>query len=58
MRVIIDTDLCDNTGCCEMVCPEDVFERVEERTHVINAAACTNCWVCVDNCVSSAINIE
>jgi NAD-dependent dihydropyrimidine dehydrogenase PreA subunit len=58
MRVIIDNDLCENTGCCEMVCPEDVFESGKGRMHVVNAAACTNCWICVDSCVSGAINID
>ena len=23
MSVTIDVDLCENTGCCEMVCPEE-----------------------------------
>ena len=58
MRVTIDYDLCESTGCCEMVCPEDVFERADGRTTVINSSACTNCWICVDNCVASAIEID
>ena len=26
MKVLIDPDLCENSGCCASVCPEDVFE--------------------------------
>lgn len=58
MNVRIDYDLCESTGCCAMVCPEDVFERTDGKTTVVDAAACTNCWICVDNCVASAIEIE
>lgn len=57
MRVVIDRDLCENTGCCEMVCPEDVFERVHGNTSVAKPEACTGCWICVDNCVAGAIDI-
>lgn len=58
MRVMIDYEQCENSGTCAMVCPEDVFDREEQRTVVVNPAACTNCWICVDNCVSAAIEIE
>jgi len=58
LRVKIDYDLCENTGCCESVCPEDVFEIDRGRTLVVNPAACTNCWFCVDNCVSNAVEID
>jgi len=55
---MIDYEQCENSGTCAMVCPEDVFDREEQRTVVVNPAACTNCWICVDNCVSAAIEIE
>ena len=58
MRVRIDDDLCERTGCCAMVCPENVLEFDRAQPRVINAAACTNCWLCVDNCVSGAIEID
>ena len=58
MRIIIDNDLCESTGCCEMVCAEDVFERSGGRTRVVNAAACTACWICVDNCVTGAVTVD
>ena len=58
MVVTIDYDLCEATGVCAEVCPEDVLEHDNGRTNVINAAACTRCWICVDNCVSGAIEID
>ncbi len=58
MRVLIDENLCENTACCVDVCPEDVFEQGQKRTIVVNAPACTNCWICVDNCIGGAINID
>ncbi len=58
MKVLIDPDLCENSGCCATVCPESVFELVDGRINVINAPACTNCWICVDNCVAGAIAVD
>ena len=58
MAVIIDQELCESTGCCEMVCPEDVLEHTNGTTIVINPIACTECWLCVDNCVAGAVEVD
>ncbi len=58
MAVSIDHDLCENTGCCEAVCPEDVLEHENGRTTIIDQQKCTSCWVCVDNCVAGAITVD
>ena len=57
-RVRIDYDICESTGCCAMVCPEDVLAHDKGKTRIINVVACTSCWICVDNCVSGAIEID
>ena len=58
-RVVIriDYDLCEATGVCAEVCPETVLEHVNGHTSVINADKCTECWLCVENCISGAIEI-
>lgn len=53
----IDFDLCEATGVCVEICPEDVLEEVDGSPRVIKAEACTECWLCVENCVSGAIEI-
>lgn len=58
MAIRIDYDSCDNAATCEAVCPEDVFEVGVGKVTIINARACTECWVCVDNCTSGAIEID
>ena len=55
--VRIDYDLCEATGVCAEVCPEDVLEHVNGNTRVIAPQKCTECWLCVENCVSGAIEI-
>ena len=58
MPVTIDLDLCESSGVCALVCPEDVFEHENGSTSVVNPAACVRCWTCVENCVSGAIEID
>jgi NAD-dependent dihydropyrimidine dehydrogenase PreA subunit len=56
--VIIDYDLCEASGVCESVCPDEVFENQNGRTEVVNAQACSLCWKCVENCSSGAIELD
>jgi NAD-dependent dihydropyrimidine dehydrogenase PreA subunit len=58
MAIRIDRDLCEATGVCSMVCPEDVLEHVDGKPVIVAAQACTNCWICVENCASGAIEID
>jgi Fe-S-cluster-containing hydrogenase component 2 len=56
--VRIDAEVCEATGVCAQVCPEDVFEHEDGVTRVVQAQACTECWTCVENCASGAIEID
>lgn len=58
MAITIDHDLCETTGACAMVCPEDVIELVDGKPIIVNALGCTNCWICVENCPSGAIELD
>ena len=58
MGISIDTDRCESTGVCAMVCPEDVIEIRESRPVVLNNMACTSCWKCAESCISSAIEVD
>ena len=43
---------------CVAVCPEDVLEQENGHTTIVDAQACISCWICVDNCVSGAIEVD
>jgi len=58
MAVHIDVDLCENTGCCSAVCPEDVLAVEDGRTQIVDQQKCTSCWICVDNCIAGAIDVD
>lgn len=58
MALSIDYDLCENSGACVLVCPEEVLEQENGHTTIVDSQACTSCWICVDNCVSGAIEID
>lgn len=53
----IDHDICDSTGACVLVCPEDVIESRNGMSTVAKPEACTECWLCVENCPSAAIEM-
>jgi ferredoxin len=55
--VRIDYDLCENSGVCVQVCPEDVIETRAGHSVIVQPAKCTECWICVENCASGAVEI-
>jgi NAD-dependent dihydropyrimidine dehydrogenase PreA subunit len=58
MAITIDQDLCEGAGTCAVVCPEDVLEFKDGRPIILNNMACTNCYICVENCASGAIEVD
>jgi NAD-dependent dihydropyrimidine dehydrogenase PreA subunit len=57
VAIRIDYDLCDETAACAMVCPEEVIEIANGHSTIVKPEACTECWICVENCPSGAIEI-
>jgi NAD-dependent dihydropyrimidine dehydrogenase PreA subunit len=58
VAISIDHELCESSGVCEQVCPEDVFEIEDGKTRVVQPKQCTECWICVEHCVAGAIEID
>jgi Fe-S-cluster-containing hydrogenase component 2 len=55
--VHINYDLCENSSVCAQVCPEDVIETRNGQSVIVRAHKCTECWICVENCASGAVEI-
>jgi NAD-dependent dihydropyrimidine dehydrogenase PreA subunit len=58
MAISIDYDLCEASGACAAVCPEDVLEHVNGQTSILRPEACIACWLCVEQCVAGAIQLD
>lgn len=55
ITIEIDEDRCIKSGECINVCPTNVFELVEGKSHAIHADECIECCACVDACPTKAI---
>jgi len=58
MPITIDANLCEETGACAMVCPEDVISIQDSKPVIVNNPACTSCWKCAEACPSGAIDVD
>ncbi len=56
--VKIEEVVCEYSGFCMDVCPEDVFAMKKGRIVVQNPDECTECWLCVQNCPTGAVTID
>ncbi len=62
MSVYINTDICNGClkrqeGCCEEVCPGDLFYRKEGKAVIREPADCWDCFACVKACPRSALSV-
>jgi len=55
---IVDEAKCAGCEECVEVCPVDVFEMQDGKTHAVNAEECLGCESCVEVCEEDAITIE
>ena len=54
----VDLEKCTGCGTCADVCPNEVFEIVDEKSQVTRPDDCTACEQCVMECPEEAITLE
>ncbi|MBA7520376.1 Ferredoxin-2 [subsurface metagenome] len=55
---IVDESCCVGCGACVDVCPEDVYELIDDIAKTVNKDNCTDCGLCIDECPSECIDFE
>ncbi|KCZ70988.1 NADH:ubiquinone oxidoreductase chain I-like protein [Candidatus Methanoperedens nitroreducens] len=55
VTIEIDEDKCIGAGECVNVCPTNVFDLVEGKSHATRVEDCIECCACVDACPTKAI---
>ena len=63
MSVRIDKNLCNGCGgrpegCCEEICPGDLFFREDGKAALREPSDCWDCFSCVKACPQSALSVE
>ena len=63
MSVRIDYDKCNGCakrpeGCCEEICPGDLFYRAKGKAVLREPSDCWDCFACVKACPRSALSVE
>ena len=53
----IEMDKCTGCGNCVDVCPSDVFEMKDDKSHVVRPEECVECETCVSECPEEAITL-
>jgi len=53
----VDKEKCTGCGTCVSVCPQEVFELRDGKSHVVRPENCVECNSCVDNCPMEAIKL-
>jgi len=54
----VDLEKCTGCGTCADVCPNEVFEIMDEKSQVARPDDCTACEQCVMECPEEAITLE
>ncbi|MCL6446628.1 MAG: 4Fe-4S binding protein [Armatimonadetes bacterium] len=54
----VDLEKCTGCGTCADVCPNEVFEIVDDKSQVIHPDDCTACEQCMMECPEEAITLE
>ena len=63
MSVRLDVDMCNgcpkrHEGCCEEICPGDLFYRKDGKAVLREPSDCWDCFACVKACPRSALSVE
>ncbi|MCU0594062.1 MAG: 4Fe-4S binding protein [Desulfobacterota bacterium] len=56
-EVTVDQDKCEGCEECVEVCPVDVYEMQDGKSHPVNAEECLGCESCVEVCDQEAISV-
>lgn len=54
----LNSDACIGCALCLEVCPHQVFELRDKKSHIVLTNDCMECGACAINCPTSAINVD
>jgi NAD-dependent dihydropyrimidine dehydrogenase PreA subunit len=56
-EISVDADKCIGCGECVDICPEEVYELLEEKAVPVNGEECVGCESCIEVCEQEAITL-
>lgn len=54
----LNQDKCTGCSMCVIVCPHNVFELKNKKSHIVNKDLCMECGACAKNCPDEAITVQ
>jgi len=57
MPTVVDADCCTACEACIDICPENVYELVNDVSVPVRKEECTDCGECIKVCCTEALNL-
>jgi NAD-dependent dihydropyrimidine dehydrogenase PreA subunit len=58
MYPVVNQKKCSVCGNCVKICPSEVYQIKEDRSHPIHPEDCIECWACVNLCPTESIHLH
>ncbi|MGD8701404.1 MAG: 4Fe-4S binding protein [Desulfosarcina sp.] len=56
-EINVDKGKCNGCGECVDICPEEVYELIDDKASPVNGEECVGCESCIEVCEQEAVTV-